>query len=211
MKSLKTICAFGAILLFISLALSPITAAQVDDRSFSTIDEKAVSEFLPVLLDEIEKAQSYPELVDIVNRFTMDMGRQPILTFLLGILIDGIGIRNRFNELRPLRRDAFVISWGVSHKLNPLRENKFELYRPATFWYYTGPAKMLVNSRTMIIDLQPFSIKSLTGRQCGLMKNFAGVYIHRQSTLWDKSWTVMVGRAMTVRGFDLSMLNVLNQ
>jgi hypothetical protein len=29
--------------------------------------------------------------------------------------------------------------------------------------------------------------------------------------LWDKSWTVMAGRAMTVRGFDLSVLNVLNQ
>ena len=211
MKRMKTIIVIGIIALFLGLALAPANATLVDDRSFSTIDEKAVSEVLPALLEQIEKAQSYPELVDIVNRFTTDMGRQPILVFLLELLIEGIGIRNNLNELRPLRRDAFVISWGFSHKLNPLRENKLQLYRPATFWYYTGPAKMLVNSRTVIIDLQPFSIKSLTGRQCGLMRNFAGVYIHRQSTLWDKSWTVMAGRAMTVRGFDLSMLNVLNQ
>jgi hypothetical protein len=211
MRSLKTVCSFSAILLFFSLAFSPMTMAQIDDRSFSTIDEKAVSEVLPALLEQIEKAQSYPELVDIVNRFTTDMGRQPILVFLLELLIEGIGIRNNLNELRPLRRDAFVISWGFSHKINFLRENKFQLFRPVTLWYYTGPAKLLLNSRTVIIDLYPFSVKSLTGRQIGVMRNFAGLYVHRQSTLWDKSWTVMAGRAATVRGFDLSVFNVLNQ
>ncbi|MBU0496722.1 MAG: hypothetical protein KKG04_02045, partial [Candidatus Thermoplasmatota archaeon] len=130
---------------------------------------------------------------------------------LLQLLVEGIGFRNRINEMRPLRRDALVISWGFSNKLNPLRENKLQLYRPISVWYYSGPAKLLINSRTIIIDFQPFLVKSLTGRQIGCMRNFAGLYWHRQSTLWDKSWTIMVGRAMTVRGFDLSMFNVLNQ
>ena len=211
MKAKKSVFAIGIIALFIGLAMAPANASSVSEQSYSTFDEKQVSEVLPLLLDEIEKAQSYPELVDIVTRFTTDMGRQPILTFLLRLLVEGIGIRNNLNEFRPLRRDAFVISWGFSHKMNFIRENKLQLFRPVTFWYYTGPAKLLVNSRTVIIDLYPFSVKSLTGRQVGVMRNFGGLYIHRQSTLWDKSWTVMMGRANTVRGFDLSVFNVLNQ
>ena len=211
MKSKKSVFAIGIIALFIGLAMAPANASSVSEQSFSTIDEKQVSDMLPLLLDEIEKAQSYAELVDIVTRFSNSMGRQPLLTFLLKLLVEGIGIRNNLNEFRPLRRDAFVISWGFSHKINFLRENKFQLFRPVTLWYYTGPAKLLLNSRTVIIDLYPFSVKSLTGRQVGVMRNFGGLYIHRQSTLWDKSWTVMMGRANTVRGFDLSVLNVLNQ
>ncbi|MBU1941936.1 MAG: hypothetical protein KKC68_09210, partial [Candidatus Thermoplasmatota archaeon] len=162
-----------------------------------------MSDFLPLLLTAIEKADSLPQLVGIVNQFCNDWGRNPILIFLLQLLVEGIGFRNRINEMRPLRRDALVISWGFSNKLNPLRENKLQLYRPFSLWYYSGPAKLLINSRTIIIDLYPFMVKSLTGRQIGFIRNFAGLYWHRQSTLWDKSWTIMVGRAMTVRGFDL--------
>ena len=208
---MKSLLAIGMVLLFIGMAFSPVTASVSEKTTLSQTEEQQVSEFVPELLTAIEKAKSLPQLIEIVNQFSNDWGRNPIITFLLQLLIDGIGFRNRFNEMRPLRRDALVISWGFSNKLNPLRENKFQLYRPLTLWYYSGPAKLLVNSRTVVIDFSPFMVKSLTGRQLGMMRNFAGLYWHRQSTLWDKSWTIMVGRAMTVRGFDLSVFNVLNQ
>jgi hypothetical protein len=103
------------------------------------------------------------------------------------------------------------MSWGFTNKINPFRNNKFELYRPLTLWYYSGKSSLLVNSRTVIISFSPFKIKMLTGRQIGFMRNFAGVYWHRETTLGGKSFTLFLGKSAAVRGFDLSILNVFGQ
>ena len=65
--------------------------------------------------------------------------------------------------------------------------------------------------RTIIIDFQPFKINMLTGRQIGFMRNFAGIYSHRETTLTQKSHTFFMGKTAAIRGFDLSILNILGQ
>jgi hypothetical protein len=79
------------------------------------------------------------------------------------------------------------------------------MIRPITGWFYSGGSNVVLNSRTIIIDPYPFSIKTLTGRQIGLMANFIGLYIHRSGPIADKAITFFFGYAKTIRGFDLSL------
>ena len=118
---------------------------------------------------------------------------------------------NRVNGLRPLKTNAFIMSWGFANKINPFKENKLQLFRPLTAWYYSGKSKLILNSKTIIIDFDPFNIKLLTGRQVGFMRNFAGIYLHRETTLTEKSYTFFMGKTAATRGFDLSGLNIIGQ
>jgi hypothetical protein len=117
-----------------------------------------------------------------------------------------IDFNHDFNQLRPVRNTAFVMSWGFMNKLLPFGKNKMSIARPLTVWYYSGKSNVVINSRTLIVDPYPFSIRMLTGRQIGLMTNFAGVYIHLYGSMTDKAKTFFFGYAGTIRGFDLSPL-----
>ncbi|MEM0467543.1 MAG: hypothetical protein QXX20_08155 [Candidatus Thermoplasmatota archaeon] len=221
MTNLKTIITIGVISLFLGVSVSPALATFTQPRNqiiYSILDERGniqnlylsetearhVDRFLVTLSEKLQTATSYEELIDILNNAVRDYGRYPLIVFILTLIIKWIKFTNNINDLRPLRKNAFVISWGFTKKFNPFKENKAQLYRPFTLWYYSGKSNLIINSRTTIIDFSPFSIKSLTGRQIGFMKNFAGIYIHRENTLGDNSYTLMLGRAMRVRGFDIS-------
>lgn len=228
MEKRKTILAIGTILLFFGLALHPTSAffTKQESKSLYTItnedgtltnyqcaDEKAeqIDTQLARLFTRVQAAGSYAELMNVLTTSLREFGRYPFMVLILSLMIKGIQLTSNINQLRPLRKNAFIISWGFTNKLNPFKDNKIQLYRPLTMWYYSGRSNLVINSRTIILDLYPFSIKSLTGRQVGFMRNFAGLYIHRQTTLGDKSWSLMLGRSACVRGFDLSIFNVWNQ
>jgi hypothetical protein len=206
MSTLKSLLAIGMILLFLGVAISPVTARP-------TLRETTVEipEFLDELTDAMAEATSVTELVEVINGFITEYGRHPFLTLLLEIVIGIINFGNKFDAIRPIKRNAFILSWGFTSKINPFKNNKFDLYRPLTLWYYSGKSNLLLNSRTIIISFSPFSIKMLTGRQIGFMRNFAGIYYHREKTLSNKAFSFFMGKSSTVRGFDLSFLNVLGQ
>lgn len=207
MSKTKVALAVGMILLFIGLAFSPVTAKTT---SLTGIKEE-VPTFLNELSDAMAEATSCSELLEIVNDFMADYGRHPFLVLLLQIIIGIMNVSNKIDGIRPLRKNAFVMSWGFTNKINPFKDNKIDLYRPLTIWRYTGKSNLILNSRTVIISFSPFRIKMLTGRQIGFMRNFAGIYWHRESTLGSKSFTLFLGKSSAVRGFDLSLLNVLGQ
>jgi len=225
----KSLLAIAVIILFLGLSLSPVTAkvslkekiefgliGEDGKISFETIKlsvEKIreVEGLLAQLMEKMQSADNYDQLINIVNSYKMEWGRFPFLTLLLALIQRFLKITHNLNQLRPIRRDAFIMSWGFGAKLNPFKENKFKLLVPIKLWYYTGRGPLYINSRTLIVDPCPFSIKSLTGRQIGCMRNFVGIYFYRHNTLTDKTYTFMLGRSGTVRGFDLSPFNVWNQ
>jgi hypothetical protein len=217
MVKIKGILAIGVILLFLGLAFSPATAQTTikDQVEVSTIGDLApvqlsekdlttMEKFLPALLEKMETATSYSELIKTVQSFMNEYGRQPVLVLVLTLLIKAINFNFKFNQFRPVRKTAFIMSWGFTNKFLSLGKNKINMIRPITSWYYSGRSNLVLNSRTIILDPHPFSIKTLTGRQIGLMANFIGLYIHRSGTIGDKAITFFIGYANTIRGFDLS-------
>lgn len=219
MIKIKGIFALGVIVLFLGLIVNPITAQiiteeQVDSTindlssmQFSEKDMTTIGEFLPILIEEMKTATSYATLIETIQKLTIEYGRQPIIVFLLSLLIKSIDFNYKINQLRPLRKTAFIMSWGFTNKFLALGKNKFNMIRPFTGWYYSGKSNVLLNSRTIIFDLHPFGIKTLSGRQVGFMTDFIGLYIHRSSTIGDKAITFFFGYAQTIRGFDLSPLH----
>ena len=219
----KAIIAVGVIFLFLGLAISPVTA-KTDEKvtyslvgedglqefTFSEKEDAMVQEFLSNLVERMSTATSESELMEIVDGFMDNCFGRPFLSLLLQLIIKFIDFNHKINQLRPLRKKAFIMSWGFTNKINPFKDNKMQLYRPITLWYYSGKSGFLANSRTFILG-SPFSIKMLTGRQVGLMTNFAGLYIHRETTFTKQSYTLFMGYANAVRGFDLSLMNIWGQ
>jgi len=212
----KGIIATAVILLFIGLAFNPVTAqpalkerletntgkitsVQLTDHDFAIMEK-----YLPALFERMKSAASLPSLMDIINDFLAEHSRKPVLVFVLKLLIQAIDFDYKINQLRPLRTTAFIMSWGFTNKFVALGKNKVNIIRPITGWYYSGKSSLILNSRTIIFDLYPFSIRTLTGRQVGLMTDFIGLYIHRSGTITDKAITFFFGYAHTIRGFDLS-------
>jgi hypothetical protein len=217
MAKIKGMFAVGIILLFLGLAVSPVMAQTTigDQLEVSTIGDLApvqlsekdlttMEEFLPVLLEKMQTATSYSALIEIVKNCITDYGRHPVLVLILTLLIKTINFNFKLGQFLPARRNAFVMSWGFTNKLLPVVNNKVNMVRSMTGWYYSGRSNVVLNSRTIIIDPYPFSIKILTGRQIGLMSNFIGLYIHRSGGISDKAMTFFFGYAQTIRGFDLS-------
>lgn len=210
MTKMKVLFGIGTILLFIGLAFSPATA-KIINNNFKDENLVELERIIPKLMDDIETASSCPELIGILSTFMNEYRNHPILDFVMKIIKELLDIMSRINSLRPLNTNAFILSWGFANKINPFKDNKLQLYRPLTVWCYSGKSNLILNSRTIIIDFAPFKIKMLTGRQFGFMRNFAGIYLHRETTLTDKSYTFFMGKSAAIRGFDLSILNVLGQ
>jgi hypothetical protein len=220
MAKIKGILAVGVILLFLGLAISPVTAqtAVKDQLEVNTIggikqmqlsekDMTTMEKFLPALIEKMASATSYTSLIDIIQSFIAENGRHPVLIGLLQILIKTINFNFKINQLRPLRKNVFIMSWGFTSKFLSLGKNKINIVRPLTGWYYSGRSNIVLNSRTIILDPYPFGIKMFTGRQIGLMSDFVGLYIHRSGSIADKAITFFFGFAKVVRGIDLSPMN----
>jgi hypothetical protein len=213
----KGILAVGIILLFAGVALNPATAQTTVKSDVTTIgnlatvqlsdnDRATMEKFLPALMEKMQTATSSAEMIDTIHGFIKEYGRHPLLVLLLTLIIKVIDFQYNFNQIRPVRKTAFIMSTGFTNRYLPIGKNKVSLSRPITAWYYSGRSDLVLNSRTTIVDLYPFSIRSLTGRQIGVMTNFVGVYIHLKGDVTNKAKTFFFGYAGVIRGFDLSPL-----
>ncbi|MFA5101926.1 MAG: hypothetical protein WC525_02115 [Candidatus Thermoplasmatota archaeon] len=220
MAKIKGMLAIGVIVLFLGIACNPATAQTTlrDDVEVATIGKisqlrlvkeeiASMETFLPALLDKMSTATSYANLIDIVQSFIAENGRHPVLVFLLSLFIKGIDFNYKINQLRPLRKNVLILSWGFTHKFLSMGKNRFNLIRPCTLWFYSGRSNLILNSRTIILDPYPFGIKMFTGRQIGLMSDFKGIYIRRSGPIADKAITMFIGFSSVVRGLDLSPMN----
>jgi len=216
---MKAILAIGIIALFAGMTISPVTAADISTVNYDVVSTGRLSSIdslqftkdealildtvLTELSEKMETAESYSQIVDILDEFIRGYGRYPTIVALMRLFIKVVTFNSNVYQLTPFRHRAFVMSWGYSNKLNPLKDNDLKVFMPFTFWHYTGRSQYLLNSRTIIVDPYPFNIKMMDGRQVGMMRNFVGVYIYRR-TLLDKDMTLFFGHAAGVVGLDLS-------
>jgi hypothetical protein len=182
--------------------IGDLAPVQLSEKDITTMEE-----FLPILLEKMQTATSYSELIEIVKNSMTDFGRHPVLVLILTLLIKTINFNFKLGQFLPARRNAFIISWGFTKKFLSYKSLGIQMIRPITGWYYTGQSNVLLNSRTIILDPYPLSVKMLTGRQIGFMSNFIGLYIHRSGTNIDNAITYFFGYAKIIRGFDLSPMN----
>ena len=221
MVKTKGIIAVGVILLFMGMALTPITAitptpVQKEVATISTLsshiqlaetDYIAMEKVLPTLMDKMKSATSASDLINILQSFLTQHGRRLGLVLVLNMAIKIIKLQNKIEQLRPVRKTAFIMSWGFTNKLLALGKNKLNFARPFTLWFYSGRSNLVLNSRTIIVDFRPFSIKMVTGRQIGMMTNFIGMYHFGKNMFGDKARTLFMGYAGSIRAFDLSPFN----
>jgi hypothetical protein len=216
MIKMKGIIAIGIILLFMGSALYPITATLTTQASINNLSSKinlsdrdlvTMDKVMPALIDKMKTATSASDLVNILQSFLGEHGRRLGLILVLTLAIKMIQWQNKLEQLRPLRTNAFIMSWGFTNKLLSWGKSKFAFARPFTMWMYTGRSNVLLNSRTIIIDFRPFSVKMVTGFQFGMMTNFIGYYHHAKNNLGDKARTLFFGYAGSIRAFDLSPFN----
>jgi hypothetical protein len=220
MVKIKEIIAVGIILLFLGLAVSPVTSQTTikEKLEIGTIGDLAsirlseqdlttMEKFLPILIEKLQTATSYSEIIDIAHSFVREYGRHPVLVLVLGLLMKTINFQYKFGQFRPVRKNAFVISWGFTNKLLSYKSLGIQIIRPITSWYYSARFNVVLDSRTIILDPYPLSIKVITGRQIGYMTNFIGLYIHRSGINAQQSTTYFFGYATIIRAFDLSPYN----
>jgi len=221
MVKTKGIIAVGVILLFMGMALTPITAitptpVQKEVATISTLsshiqlvetDYITMEKLLPTLMDKMKSATSVSDLINILQSFLTQHGRRLGLVLVLNMAIKIIKLQNKIEQLRPVRKTAFIMSWGFTNKLLALGKNKLNFARPFTLWFYSGRSNLVLNSRTIIVDFRPFSIKMVTGRQIGMMTNFIGMYHFGKNMFGEKARTLFMGYAGSIRAFDLSPLN----
>lgn len=216
----KAILAIGIIALFAGMTISPVTAdstqttqvkvlannglLSTEELAFSAEELEVLDAVLEELSEKMQTAESYDQVVDILNEFIRGYGRYPTIIALMKLFIKTVTLNTNIYQLTPFRHRAFIMSWGFSNKMNPLKENKLNLFRPLTCWHYTGRSEYILNSRTVIIDPYPFNVRMMDGRQIGIMRNFVGVYLYRR-TLGDKDMTLFFGRAAGIVGMDLSV------
>ena len=217
MAKIKGILAVGVILLFLGLAVSPVTSqTTIRDRleigtigdlasiQLSEQDLTTMEKFLPLFVEKMQTATSYSEIIDMTQCFMKEYGRHPVLVLILNLLIKTINFQFKFGQIRPVRINAFVISWGFTNQLLSYRSLGIQMIRPITGWFYSARTNGLLDSRTIILDPYPLGIKVITGRQIGYMTDFIGLYIHRSGINTEQSITYFFGYAKTIRGFDLS-------
>ena len=221
MVKTKGIIAVGVILLFMGMAFTPITAitptpVQKEVATISTLsshiqlaetDYITMEKVLPTLMDKMKSATSVSDLINILQSFLTQHGRRLGLVLVLNMAIKIIKLQNKIEQLRPVRKTAFIMSWGFTNKLLALGKNKLNFARPFTLWFYSGRSNLVLNSRTIIVDFRPFSIKMVTGRQIGMMTNFIGMYHFGKNMFGEKARTLFMGYAGSIRAFDLSPLN----
>jgi len=217
----KGIIAVGIILLFMGMAFGPVTAitptpVQKEIAAISTLnshiqlvenDYATMEKALPTLMEKMKTATSASDLINILQSFLTEHGKRLGLVLVLNLAIKMIKLENKIAELRPVRKTAFIMSWGFTNKLLAWSKSKTNLARPFTLWFYSGRSNLVLNSRTIIVDFRPFSIKMVNGRQLGMMTNFIGFYHFGKNMLGEKARTFFMGYAGSIRAFDLSPFN----
>ena len=157
-----------------------------------SISEKELAEFesrISTLMDSIQSATSWEEIINIFDNFPKQSGI--ITSIILKIL----------SKFKQLRTRGFVISLGHSFKLNPFKKNSFKIREKSTFWRYSNGGK--IKDRTVIINPLAFNIKILKGLQFGHMSNFFGIYIYIAKKFPQKSTTFFMGTARRINGIQL--------
>jgi hypothetical protein len=218
----KATLTIGITFLFVALAFQasaltpPTDSLQVQE---ATIVEKFMNKVEQIATESTSLSEFYEKLQTLCNG--PNFSRFPILQEIMNKLYCFINCdRGYFTKDTPIgdlldrmmdriplsaRPDYLVISYGVYHRLNPLKHNTITRFKQGlSMWRYSDTS-ILIKGRTLVLERKPFGIhQKMTGPQVGLMSGFKGIYIDHESKLTGDSYVFFIGHAHRIRVFDLT-------
>jgi len=216
----KTIFALGATFLFLAVAMIP-ASANFNQNKFiqSDFEFETVNSVLNRLMDKIETADNYKEILGIIKEFcSTEMFKSlPIVRDILVKILDWVMSRRSlfFNGMDGILgngildnkiKNKFVFSFGSYQKRALLKKDeRLTLFKQGfAIWRLTDKA-LLCKGRTLIADRQPFHIKQrVRGSQIGIMFGYSGLFIQAESKLTGNTYVFIMGNARRARSFDLT-------
>jgi len=222
MKKYTPVLVLGVVLLFFGITASPIVADnhKEDTVTISFVEEdtvlstqtlvltatdlKELDNMLSELLEQIQSAPDYDTALSIIEDYMMKCNRNPKLSTLFSFLMKTMFNPREFYSFSPFMQNVVVMSSGYTNNIFSVRGTRIHMHRFLLFWFYSSNSNLLVSSITSIMDPYPFSIKTMTGRQVGLLRGFTGVYITQHSNMANKDYTYFMGHARCVLGYDFS-------
>ena len=222
MKKTTPLFVLGTILLFAGLSVSPALAQQqTDDITVSYIEEdgtilsqvltlsdtekQELGGILKELMEQIQTASDYESIISIfqgiMSKYSKHTGIQAILGFMMKYI-------NRFQEtskISPFKQNVMILSSGFTNKAFAIKGMRISVHKTFATWFYSANSNILTSSNTIIVDPYPFSVKTLVGRQVGVMRGFNGFYITQLSTIANKQFTYFMGYARNAIGYDLPL------
>jgi hypothetical protein len=221
MRKTTPLFVLGIIVLFLGVSYSPVLAETVDTVTITYIDENggvslqtlSLSEtelqelngIFSNLMETIRTAPDYATAVSLAEVFIKGCCRNQKIQGLLSTMTRSLFRQRIMYPNNPFNQNLLVMSSGFTNKMMSMRGTHMNMHRFFTSWFYSANSNLLVNSQTIILDPNPFNIKTLTGRQIGMMRGFTGFYIVQHSTIADKEYTFFIGHARAIRGVDLAL------
>ena len=160
-----------------------------------------------------EDSSFFQEIQEILEDIDDDSSPSQIRKLLTGVLtsIASSAIKKRVKEqlfdfgFTSDQQRVFVISHGKSTFSNPLKETQMISIRPQSFlWLYSNKPGRFLPSKTVIISPRSDEkIKTLDGRQVGMVHRFVGLRFTFPSSS-SESNVFFIGYANRVFGMDLS-------
>ncbi|DAC72681.1 MAG TPA: hypothetical protein DSN98_03815 [Thermoplasmata archaeon] len=217
----KTLLTLSVALLFIGVAILPITAQMTQTEDIALQETNVIEKFMDNVERIASESQTFSEFSQklqdlllnsefskftIVNELVAKMLQ--FLTTEKGILGSGINLLDLLGRFSTtLRPSYFVISYGAYHRLSPRKENSINRFKEGlSMWRYSDVSKLL-KGRTLILERHPFGIhQKMIGPQVGFMKGFKGIYLDIESRLTGNAYVLFLGSAHRIRTFDLTPL-----
>ncbi|MFH1101813.1 MAG: hypothetical protein V1726_07240 [Methanobacteriota archaeon] len=223
MKKITTLCVLGIILLFFGLTLSPVMAetASNDTITVTFVDENGrvlqqsltltetelenLNGILANLMEKIQSAPDYTTAVSLIEAQLKGIFKNTRMQSMFSSLIKSMFRQKLMYQNNPFNQNVMVMSSGFTNKIGSIRGTHMNMHRYLTFWFYSSNSNLFVNSKTIIVDPYPFNVKTLMGRQIGMMRGFTGLYITQYSSIAEKEYTYFIGHARRATGMDLAL------
>jgi len=163
----------------------------------SLSDIEGLKDRLSSLIDNLQSTKEENEIIDVLESF-LDFKEYPFLSRILEQLLNsGFSIDG-----------SLVVSQGWGYDFNPLKKNKFDFIKPIYFWRYTDSVNPInMPSSTAVLSMDPFQVKTFIGNQMGFMLRFRGVHLHIARSYPMGSFTIFLGSARYVGGFEITPLS----
>lgn len=206
------------IALFVAIYMTPVYANEkIKEESYSVelnlIDyegifsqekvELSLSEIeglkdrISSIIENLQSSKNENEIIDVLESF-LNFQEYPFLSNILEQLLN-----SRFSFDRNL-----IFSQGWGYNLNPLKNSKIDFIKSIYFWRYSDSANPIdVPSSTAALSMDPFKVKTFMGNQMGAMLRFRGVHIHIARSYPLGSYTIFLGSANRVGGFEITPLS----
>jgi hypothetical protein len=206
------------IAIFVTIYITPVYANEtIKEETFSVeynlIDSKGIlnkekvelssSEIerlmdgLLLIIENLRPLKDENEIIDVLESF-LNFEDYPFLSRIIEQIL---------NSGFSFNRDL-IFSQGWGYDFNPLKKTKVDFIKSIYFWHYTDSANPInIPSSTATISMDPFQVRTFLGNQMGFMLRFRGAHIHISRSYPMGSFTIFLGSARHVGGFEINPLS----